>query len=128
MPTCRGGDVSMRNAFELMRQRFEGLGDLDRECLWAVQLLAEGGIEQFHRRRILAVVVHQYGRAIQTAQLREPLMRLRSNGFLLGGPDDDPIAPEAAFVSGVRARGNYRDGVEPARDVPTLIAALRKDL
>lgn len=121
------GDVSMRNAFELMRLRFDNLEELDRECLWAVQLLAEGGVEQLLRPRILAVLKHQYGRDLKLVELRPPLMRLRSNGFLLGGPGDDPIVAEAAFVSGVRARRNYREGLEPAADLPLLIEALRKE-
>jgi tetratricopeptide (TPR) repeat protein len=119
------GDVSMRGAFELMQQRFERLEELDRECLWAMQLLAEGGVQQLERRRVLALLQHQYGQALQPAQLREPLNRLRRNGFLVGAPDDDPIVPEAAFVTGARAQRNYRDGFAPARDLPQLIGALR---
>jgi hypothetical protein len=119
------GDVSMRGAFELMQQRFERLEELDRQCLWSMQLMAASGVEQLSRRRILAVLNHQYGRGLHLPHLREPLMRLRNNGFLVGRPDDDPVVPEAAFVAGPRAQRNYRDGVEPEGDLPRLIEALR---
>jgi len=103
------GFISMRDAFELMRKRFDALTAVTQDCFRALQLLAAGGVEPYETPTVHIVVKSIFGRNIDSAAIRDALTQLATHDFIANSSRDPTIHPHTAYLVGPAASMFYGD-------------------
>jgi tetratricopeptide (TPR) repeat protein len=115
------GSICMREHFERMRERFEMMNELDKDCLRALVLLDAAFIYPITRRRVQKILseVFEHGDFISDSKVRDGLINLSGKGFLISSGVADPIFPEAAYITGEEGLYYYRLGTNPDNRTPS---------
>jgi len=120
------GDVCMRRAFDLMRQRFDVMSQESRECLWSLHLLSAVDSRLVSHDRLGWLLKDLHGQGGTLRDLRSCLHDLSRNAFIASAADADEIVPRAAFVGGRRTGRFYQPGRTLEGDMPRLESSLLK--
>lgn len=118
------GSICMRGALELMLQRFSQFDAVVQDCYRSIQLLVIAGIEPLTHVRIHNVFVKIFLRDPGMARMRDCLAVMARQGFLLSGPEVDPVSPEFAYFSEYAANASYSEKRLVEEDIQKVVALM----
>lgn len=119
------GSICMREAFELMRRRFDGLPNETKDCFRAIILLFSAGVLPIAQRRTMNVLIGVFNRSsVDHARVIDLLVELAGSFFLVSQGDAEPVHPEAAYVSEPESLYYYGRERIPSMDFGKLLDVL----